>query len=217
MKRLATILVISLMGLVLVQAQSTKVLLKTTAGDITLVLYDDTPLHKENFIDLVKDKFYDGMLFHRVMNNFMIQTGDPGSKTAQAGQMLGTGGPGYTVPAEFKKEHIHKKGAVAAARLGGPQNPRKESNGSQFYIVHGKKWTAEELDMMVQRGRPEFSPEERRIYMEEGGYAFLDFEYTVFGEVVKGIEIVDAIAAVPVDQHNRPIDDVKIIEAKIIK
>jgi cyclophilin family peptidyl-prolyl cis-trans isomerase len=215
MKRIASILVLIMAVSMAMQAQSTKVLLKTSMGDITLMLYDDTPMHKDNFIKLVNDKFYDGLLFHRVMNNFMIQAGDPGSKNAGPEARLGSGGPGYTIPAEFRPNHWHKKGALAAARRG-QGNPNKESSGSQFYIVQGKKWTPGQLDMMESQGRPKFTPEQRTHYTQVGGYAPLDFEYTVFGEVTEGLDVVDKIAAVQVNQANRPVKDVKIISAKVI-
>ena len=217
MKRFAYLVLIGFLGFINLQAQSTKVLLKTTMGDITVMLYDDTPLHKDNFIDLVKNKFYDGLLFNRVVKDFMIQAGDPNSKDAKPGAPLGNGNPGYTIPPEFRRNHYHKKGALAAARLEDKSNPRKESSGSQFYIVQGKKFTASELNQIEKGSRPAFTDEERKVYTTEGGTPWLDFNYTIFGEVVSGIEVVDAIAAVNCDKHNRPKKDVKIISAKIIK
>ena len=217
MKRIASILILIMAVSMAMQAQSTKVLLKTTMGDITVMLYDDTPMHRDNFIKLVNDKFYDGLLFHRVMNGFMIQTGDPGSKNAGPDARLGSGGPGYKVPAEFRPNHWHKKGALAAARQGDQFNPKKESSGSQFYIVQGKKWSPEQLDMLESQGRPEFTEEQRKHYTQVGGYAPLDFQYTVFGEVTDGLDVIDKIAAVEVDRANRPVKDVKIISATVVK
>lgn len=170
------------------QKEMTKILLKTTMGDITIGLYNETPLHRDNFIKLVTEKFYDGVLFHRVIQNFMIQTGDPDSKTAAKGQALGTGGPGYTIPAEIVPTLQHKRGAVAAARLGDQVNPNRESSGSQFYIVDG------------MRGAPH-----------------LNGQYTVFGEVLSGMETVDKIAAQPKDGRDRPQQDIKIIEATVLE
>lgn len=217
MKRFVSILLISCLGLLAVQAQSTKVLLKTTMGDITIMLYDDTPLHKENFIDLVTSKFYDGLLFHRVIPGFMIQTGDPNSKGAKPRQRLGNGGPGYTVPAEFRSNRYHKKGALSAARQGDQVNPRKESSGSQFYLVQGKTLTDKELNQLNGSRQTPFTTEERKTYKEIGGTPFLDFNYTVFGEVTKGLGIIEAISLVKRDGGNRPNKDVKIISARIIK
>ena len=250
-----------------------KVEIKTTAGDITIKLYDETPLHKANFIKLVNEKYYDGVLFHRVIKDFMIQTGDPQSKTAKKGQSLGNGGPSYTIDAEFKQTLYHKKGALSAARTGDDINPQKKSSGSQFYIVQGKKYSAIELDQVENQlkmgpymphireylNKPEnsallseikalqqtgnqagfdkklnevltkikpkhpeikefkFTPTQRKIYQTIGGTPFLDMNYTVFGEVVKGLEIVDKIAGVKTDQSDRPMDDVKVISMKVIK
>jgi cyclophilin family peptidyl-prolyl cis-trans isomerase len=166
----------------------TEVVMETTMGNITIALYNETPLHRDNFLKLVNDKFYDGVLFHRIIQQFMIQAGDPDSKKAVKGQRLGTGGPGYTIPAEILPQFSNKRGAVAAARLGGPQNPQRESSGSQFYIVD-----------------------------KHGGATHLDGEYTVFGEVVKGMDIVDLIAAQPKDPGDRPIEDIKIISMKVVE
>ena len=191
--------------------------MKTSMGDIILMLYDDTPMHKENFIDLVKEKFYDGILFHRVIPTFMIQAGDPGYRVNEKG--VGIPGPkaDHKVPAEFKINHYHKKGALAAARMGDNVNPQKESSGSQFYIVDGKKWTKEQLDTMDKTRKSKFTEEERKNYMEVGGYPSLDFEYTVFGELVSGMEVVEAIARVERSPGNKPVKNVKIISARIIK
>lgn len=195
----------------------TKVLLKTSMGDITIALYDETPLHKENFIKLVNDKYYDGVLFHRIIQNFMIQTGDPESKNAKAGQMLGNGGPGYTIPAEFVPECYHKRGAVAAARMGDNVNPKKESSGSQFYIVDGQVFNTAILNRVIQMTKKTFSQEQINTYTSIGGAPHLDGDYTVFGEVISGMEVVDKIAAQAKDGRDRPVQDIKIISAEVIK
>lgn len=195
----------------------TKVLLKTSMGDITIALYDETPLHKENFIKLVNDKYYDGVLFHRIIQNFMIQTGDPESKNAKAGQMLGNGGPGYTIPAEFVPECYHKRGAVAAARMGDNVNPKKESSGSQFYIVDGQIFNTAMLNRVIQMTKKTFSQEQINTYTSIGGAPHLDGDYTVFGEVISGMEVVDKIAAQAKDGRDRPVQDIKIISAEVIK
>lgn len=195
----------------------TKVLLKTSMGDITIALYDETPLHKENFIKLVNDKYYDGVLFHRIIQNFMIQTGDPESKNAKAGQMLGNGGPGYTIPAEFVPECYHKRGAVAAARMGDNVNPKKESSGSQFYIVDGQVFNTSMLNRVIQMTNKTFSQEQINAYTSIGGAPHLDGDYTVFGEVISGMEVVDKIAAQAKDGRDRPVQDIKIISAEVLK
>ncbi len=186
------------------------VVIHTDQGDIKIRLYDETPQHKANFIKLVNEKYYDGSLFHRCIKDFMIQGGDPDSKTATPGQMLGNGGPGYTVPAEFVDKYFHKKGALAAARMGDNVNPKKESSGSQFYLVQGKKYTDAELDMIQQSSGKTYTPEQRNIYKTIGGTPFLDHGYTVFGEVVEGLDVIDKIAALHCDQSNRPQTDVKM-------
>ena len=194
------------------------VLLQTNYGDITVRLSDSTPLHRDNFLKLVKVGFYDSTIFHRVIKNFMIQGGDPQSKNAAKGQPLGNGGPSYRIPAEFRTTLFHKKGVIAAARDG---NPQKASSGSQFYIVQGKVFTNEELNTMEanQQGR-KFSAGEREAYTSVGGTPFLDQNYTVFGEVVKGLDVVDKIAAVETSKgmdRDRPVEDVRIIKAKLVK
>ena len=195
----------------------TKVLFKTSMGDITIALYDNTPQHRDNFIKLVNDNFYKDILFHRIIQGFMIQTGDPESKGAPAGKQLGAGGPGYTIPAEFRKENFHKRGAVAAARQGDQVNPTKASSGSQFYIVDGRKFSENEMAGISYQYGKSFTDEQRRIYINEGGAPFLDGDYTVFGEVVKGMDVVDKIAAAQKDRFDRPVKDIKIISAKVIK
>ena len=190
--------------------KTTMVIISTDLGEMKAVLYNETPLHKENFIKLAKEGYFDGCLFHRVIDGFMIQGGDPGSKTAKPGQMLGQGGPGYTIPAEFKQELIHKKGALAAARMADQVNPQKASSGSQFYIAQGKSYTENELNMLSSRMGKAFNKQQMEAYTTIGGVPFLDYEYTVFGEVVEGLEVIDKIAAVEKDRRDRPVQDIKM-------
>ncbi|MBN1132213.1 MAG: peptidylprolyl isomerase [Bacteroidales bacterium] len=186
-----------------------RIKIETTLGDIIILLYDETPLHRDNMIKLADQGFYDNLLFHRVISSFMIQGGDPHSAGAASGQRLGTGGPGYTVPAEFNRAYFHKKGALAAARQGDNVNPEKRSSGSQFYIVQGRVLSVDELKMMEQRGIHEpFTEEEIKAYTTIGGTPHLDGAYTVFGEVVEGFEVIDRIASVPTDPYDRPQDDI---------
>jgi len=191
--------------------------LETSLGNIKIILYEETPFHSENFIKLIKDEVYNGILFHRVIADFMIQTGDPDTKNAQKGQLLGSGDMGYTVPAEFHPELYHKKGAIAAARQGDQVNPEKASSGSQFYIVQGTVFSDAQLDQMESQDMHiEFTEEQREIYKTIGGTPHLDYAYTVFGMVVEGLDVVDKIAAVQTDQYNRPVEDVKL-SIKIIE
>ena len=198
------------------------VLMQTTMGDIVIRLSDSTPLHRDNFLKLVKVGYYDSVLFHRVIKDFMIQGGDPNSKRAAAGQPLGNGSPGYTVPAEFRKTLFHKKGVIAAARTGDNVNPTKASSGSQFYITQGKVYTDAGLDSLEKfrlNGR-KIPADQREVYKTIGGTPTLDQGYTVYGEVVKGLEVVDKIAAVQTSRgqdRDRPLQDVRIIKAKLIK
>ena len=182
--------------------------IETSMGDMIIKLYNETPAHRDNMIKLIKEGFYQDQLFHRVIKEFMIQGGDPHSKGAEKGQRLGSGGPGYTVPAEFHKDLIHKKGALAAARKGDSANPQKASNGSQFYLVQGRVLSSEEIEFLEQRGVASFSEESAEIYRTLGGTPHLDGSYTIFGEVVKGLEIIDSIANCPADAYDRPIEDV---------
>lgn len=198
------------------------VLIQTTMGDIVVRLSDSTPLHRDNFLKLVKVGYYDSVLFHRVIKDFMIQGGDPNSIRATAGQPLGNGGPGYTVPAEFRKTLFHKKGALAAARMGDNVNPTKASSGSQFYIVQGKVFRSGELDTLEMRrlGGRKIPVEQRQVYTSIGGTPHLDQGYTVFGEVVKGLDVIAKIAAVQTSKAqdlDRPVQDVRIIKSKLIK
>jgi cyclophilin family peptidyl-prolyl cis-trans isomerase len=198
------------------------VLLQTSMGDMLIRLSDATPLHRDNFLKLVKQKYYDSILFHRVINNFMIQAGDPDSKNAAAGKPLGEGGPGYTVPAEFNTGLFHKKGVVAAARQGDAMNPQKASNGSQFYITQGKKFTDGGLDSLETfrlRGR-KIPADQREVYKTLGGTPHLDQAYTVFGEVISGLDVLDKIAAVPTSRAadiDRPLENILIVKARLVK
>lgn len=249
------------------QPKEATVLMRTTKGDITLRLYDDTPKHTANFLKLAKEGFYNGTLFHRVINDFMIQGGDPDSRTATPGQSLGMGDMPYTVPAEFVyPKHFHKRGALAAARQGDEVNPEKASSGSQFYIVTGKVYTPGQLDQMerrmqhakmqeifdslsqkyrdsimtLRRNRDraglqqlqdsliaqtekiaaehpvKFTPEQREAYTTVGGTPHLDGGYTVYGEVIDGMDVVDSIQKVETDRGDRPKEDVKVLEVKVL-
>jgi cyclophilin family peptidyl-prolyl cis-trans isomerase len=194
------------------------VLIQTSLGEMTVRLSDSTPLHRDNFLKLVKVHFYDSLLFHRVIKEFMIQGGDPNSRNAKVGEPLGMGGPGYRVPAEFRQTLFHKKGVIAAAR---DNNPEKASSGSQFYIVQGKVFTDAELDNLeTGRMKRKIPAAQREVYKTLGGTPHLDQGYTVFGEVVKGIEVLDKIAAVETSKgadRDRPLQDVKIITMKLVK
>ena len=198
------------------------ILIQTTMGDIVIRLSDSTPLHRDNFLKLVKVGYYDSVLFHRVINEFMIQSGDPNSRRAAAGQPLGNGGPGYTIPAEFRTTLFHKKGAIAAARTPDNVNPQKASSGSQFYLVQGKVYTDAGLDSL-ETGRlsgRKIPVAYREMYKTIGGVPHLDQGYTVYGEVVKGLDIVDKIAAVKTSRgqdRDRPLEDVRIIKTTLIK
>jgi len=236
------------------------VTIKTKYGDMVAILYDETPKHKDNFIKLAKEHYYDSLLFHRVIEGFMIQTGDPDSKKAMSGEPLGRGGPGYTIDAEFNPKFIHEKGALSAARLGDGQNPAKASSGSQFYIVQGTVYKEEELtidqskmDQALQQflqdpvNKPvydslmhfyqtrdqkgytdcivkikprveqqtgikvtkEVAPEKMKAYTTVGGAPHLDGEYTIFGKIIKGLEVIDQVAKQPT-QRERPVEDIRM-------
>lgn len=187
--------------------------LETNYGTMTIKLYNSTPKHRDNFIKLVEQGFYDGLLFHRVINGFMIQGGDPESKNAAADKQLGSGGPGYQIPAEFNPDNVHVKGALAAART---NNPQKKSSGSQFYIVHGKPVTNEQLDGISSKKGITYSPDIRKEYLENGGAPFLDDDYMVFGKVIDGMDVIDKIATSKTGRGDRPVEDVKM-KMKIIK
>lgn len=183
----------------------TYVMIETDFGQMKAKLYNSTPQHRDNFIKLANEGFYDDLLFHRVIQGFMVQGGDPQSKDAAPGQQLGMGGPGYEIPAEIGALHI--KGALSAART---NNPQKLSSGSQFYIVQGKPQDATALDRLSQRHGHPYSDAQKQLYAELGGTPQLDYEYTVFGEVVEGLEVIDAIAAVKTAPGDRPVEDVKM-------
>lgn len=199
----------SLMSQTKTQQKVVKFVIHTDLGDMKGMLYNETPKHRDNFVKLAKSGFFDGLLFHRVINGFMIQGGDPESKNAKPGQRLGSGGPGYTVPAEFNTQFIHKKGALSAARQADQVNPTKASSGSQFYVVQGKKMSAAQLGS-------NYTEEQKKIYETIGGTPFLDGQYTVFGEITEGLDVIDKIAAVQKDANDRPVTDIKMT-VKIIE
>jgi cyclophilin family peptidyl-prolyl cis-trans isomerase len=183
------------------------IVIETDYGKIEMILYDNTPKHRDNFIKLAKEHTLDGTLFHRVIPEFMIQGGDPTSKTAKPGDMLGSGDLGYKVDAEFVPQNYHKKGALAAARDG---NPEKASSASQFYIVVGKKFDDKALDAISQRSGIKYTEEQRNMYKTVGGTPHLDGGYTVFGEVTKGMDIVEKIVAEPRNKADRPEKDIRM-------
>jgi peptidyl-prolyl cis-trans isomerase B (cyclophilin B) len=200
------------------QTAAHNIVIETSMGRIKCILYEETPMHSENFVTLSRDGYFNGQLFHRVISGFMIQSGSPDSKNAEKGQPIGSGGPGYTVPGEFHPALYHKKGVLAAARQGDQVNPNRESSGSQFYIVQGKILSDADLDKMESTGNHiKFTPEQRTVYKTLGGTPHLDYAYTVFGEVIEGLDIVDNIASVKTDQNNRPVDDVKILKITVLK
>ena len=187
------------------------ILISTSLGDMKVVLYAETPVHSENFIDLVKKGFYNGQSFHRVINNFMIQAGDPRTRKSDDPDLQKIADVNYTLPAEFNPALYHKRAVIAAARMDDRVNPQRASSGSQFYIVQGRKFTDRELDLMVDKQvHIKFTDEQRNIYKSIGGTPHLDYAYTVFGEVISGIDVIDKIASVPVDKNNRPLEDVSL-------
>jgi len=188
--------------------------IETNLGNMQVVLYDKTPLHKENFEKLVAEQFYDSVLFHRIIAGFMIQTGDPATKITADGNTSDLD-LNYTIAAEFVPEYFHKKGALAAARIGDAANPEKRSSSSQFYIVQGRTFTDEELDQIENQVHIQFSEFQRGVYKTIGGTPFLDQNYTVFGEVIKGLDVIDAIAAVPTGPRDFPEKDIRIL--RIVK
>lgn len=192
-----------------------KVKINTPYGKMKFVLSDETPLHRENFIKLAKKHFYDALLFHRVIDSFMIQGGDPKSRNAKSGAFLGNGNVRYTIPAEFRKDLFHQKGALAMAREGDRVNPKRASSGCQFYIVQGKKYTSEELNKISRRTGHVFTAHQRNIYETVGGIPFLDGGYTVFGQMIKGEKVLDEIAAVKTDKDDRPLTDI-LMKVRIV-
>ena len=184
------------------------VTLTTDFGSIRMILFDETPQHKANFLKLAKSGFYEGLLFHRIIENFMIQGGDPNSKNAEPGQKLGSGGGELAkIPFEFTTKHIHTKGALAAAR---DNNPEKASSACQFYIVQGKVFNETDLNAVQTRNKMEYTPEQRKSYMTIGGTPHLDNNYTVFGTVIQNLSVVDTIAKQPRDAADRPLADVRM-------
>lgn len=221
MKRILTMLLISVFAFSLpgLQAQDTEtlVLIDTDMGKIKVKLYNDTPLHRDNFIKNVKEKRYDGLLFHRVIKQFMVQGGDVTSKDAPMDKHLGDGDLGYTVPAEFVyPKYFHKRGMLCAARTPDEDNPEKASSATQFYFVTGKFFTAMELDKMEKEKGISLTTEQREAYMLEGGTPHLDGNYTVFGEVVKGQKVVDKIQFVETNENDRPTKNIKIKTMTIV-
>jgi len=193
----------------------------TDKGTMVIRLSDLTPLHRNNFLLLVKQHYYDSILFHRVINHFMIQAGDPGSRNARPSAQLGDGGPAYTIPAEFTAELFHKKGVIAAARQGDDVNPAKASSGSQFYIVQGRVFTDAGLDSVETfrlKGR-KLPAMHRAVYKTLGGAPHLDSAYTVFGEVINGLAVIDSIAKTPTNGRqggDRPLQNIRIISARLV-
>ncbi len=189
------------------------VLITTNLGDMKVKLYNVTPKHRDNFLKLVDQKFYDSLLFHRVIRNFMIQGGDPLSKNAAPGVGLGNGDIGYTVPAEFVDSLYHKKGALCAART---ENPAKASSGCQFYIVQGQVMTPEQISMLETQRGLKLSEAQKKAYTTVGGSPWLDGSYTVYGEVVEGLDIIDKIATVKTAPGDRPVENVYILKMKLL-
>ena len=218
------ILLLMLAFTTLGKAQSNEVLFETTEGNIRVMLYDDTPIHRDNFLKLVNEQFYDSLLFHRVIKSFMIQGGDPTSKTAEPGTTLGTGELDSTLEPEFRTpKHYHRRGALAMAREGDRVNPERRSSGCQFYIVWGKTYSTKDLEAIQQRvkeatnGAADITPEMFWTYRKVGGTPHLDGQYTVFGEVTEGLDVVERIQKVYTDTYDRPVDDVRILHATVIK
>lgn len=203
-------------------AKHYEVVLETTMGEIRLQLYDDTPLHRDNFVKNVREGYYDGLLFHRVIDGFMIQAGDSASRHAEPGQLLGETPETYTVPAEIRfPEHFHKRGVLAAAREGDEENPERASSAYQFYITYGKRMYEDQLDALLakltEKSGIEFPAEVRETYLKKGGVPHLDGAYTVFGEVFEGINVVKEIQWVQTDENDRPLEDVRIVKAYVVE
>jgi cyclophilin family peptidyl-prolyl cis-trans isomerase len=181
------------------------VTITTDQGSMRFILFDETPKHKANFIKLAKDKFYDGLLFHRVIDDFMIQGGDPNSRNAKADDILGRGDNGYKIPAEFSPRLFHQRGALAAAR---DNNPAKESSGCQFYIVQGRKWSKTDLEKQASRAARKLTDDQKKVYETIGGTPHLDGSYSVFGQLIDGMDVIAKIGAVTRDERDRPEKDV---------
>jgi peptidyl-prolyl cis-trans isomerase B (cyclophilin B) len=200
------------------------VLFETTAGNIRIALYDETPIHRDNFLKLIKMHVYDSLLIHRVIKDFMIQSGDINSKHAKPGEALGTGDFDYTLAPEFRLPKLfHRRGAVAMAREGNDVNPEMRSSAAQFYIVWGRIQSSTSLAKAEERldaatdGSVELTKEMKEVYKTEGGTPHLDGQYTVFGEVVEGMEVVDMIQQTKTDRRNRPVEDIRILKATVVK
>jgi peptidyl-prolyl cis-trans isomerase B (cyclophilin B) len=220
MKKTLILSVITLLASNCVNAEAekrTKIQINTSEGEIVLELYNETPVHRDNFVKLVKENFYDGTLFHRCIRSFMIQGGDPNSRNAKPGEMLGMGDVGYTLPAEFRHGLVHTRGALAAARQGDQVNPEKRSSGCQFYIVQGQPISQERMETMNETRYPQYTPEQIEAYTTIGGTPHLDDGYTVFGHVLSGLDVIEKISLTDTDQRNRPLADVRVISMKIIK
>ncbi len=183
------------------------VLISTPYGHMKAILYNDTPKHRDNFLKLAKEGFYDGTTFHRVIKGFMIQGGDPNSKEGSDGK-LGHGGPKYTIESEIREKHFHKKGALSAARKPDRSNPERVSSSSQFFIAHGRTYRSDDLDRYEEKYGKTYSTIQRRHYRVVGGAPKLDGEYSVFGEVIEGLEVLDMIAGVPTGEKDKPLEDV---------
>ena len=201
---------ISKMSIQINPSEECLIQIETSLGNMLVKLYHETPLHRDNILKLADQGYYNDLIFHRVINNFMIQGGDPNSKNASPGTQLGSGGPNYTIPAEFNKDLIHKKGALAAARTGDQVNPEKKSSGSQFYIVHGAKQNANAINRIEDQKGIKYTEAQKKIYEENGGTPFLDMEYTVFGEVIDGLDVIDKIASTSTSRGDRPETDIKM-------
>lgn len=208
----------------LAQTSTTEVLFETTAGNIRIALFDDTPQHRDNFLNNVKEHVYDSLLFHRVIKNFMVQCGDLNSKHAKPGQQLGYGDYNYTVEAEFRLPKLyHRRGMVAMAREGDRVNPERRSSACQFYIVWGQVCSDARLEKVQERldaatqGQVKLTPEMIEVYKTIGGTPHLDGQYTVFGEVVEGLDVVDRIQQQAVDENDRPLEDIRVLRATVTK
>ena len=206
------------------QTSTTEVLLETTEGNIRIALYDETPLHRDNFLKLTRMHVYDSLLFHRVIKNFMIQSGDTNSKNAKPGQRLGTGDFDYTLEPEFRlPQIIHRRGCVAMAREPDAVNPEMRSSACQFYIVWGKRFSSEEIEKAQERldtmthGRVKLTQEMIKVYKSVGGTPHLDGQYTVFGEVTEGLDVVERIQKAETDEFDRPFEDIRILRATVTK
>ncbi|MGN1375409.1 MAG: peptidylprolyl isomerase [Prevotella sp.] len=229
MKRTLFLLTLVVITSVTVHAQQTdtlrhEVLFETNKGNIRIALYNETPQHRDNFLKLVKERFYDGILFHRVIYKFMIQAGDSASRNAQPGQLLGDCPDGYIIPAEIRyPQYFHKRGAIAAARQPDKDNPERASAGTHFYIVYGKRFNDEMLDSVQQHidkatdGKIKLTESIRETYKTKGGTPHLDGQYTVFGEVIEGMDVVNEIQMTDTDNNDRPLEDIRIMKATVIK